>query len=666
MKPTRREPLSSTPWARCSCSTAMGSLLYERGVFVTQNFEQLNVTRPDIVRKIHADYVEAGAQVIETNTFGANRFCLERHGLVGEVRAFNLAGARIAREVAGRGAYVAGSVGPTGLVPGVSREWRRSRRAADTFAEQARRSRGRRRPARARDLPAPRRARDRRRRRRGAAAPGLPILAVGHLRRGRHGGRRHRSRAGGRAAARAWASTRSASTAATGRSSRSRWPSACAARPAALRAAERRPAAHRRRPAALHGHARVLRRVRAPHDPGGRAHGRRLLRHHAGAHALDGQVARACSGGGDEAVARVTARRRGVGAAGRRRADAARRAQRVRRQARGREVRGLGRGQPARPGSIRKPRSRRRRCCSTAASTSSTSPTGRAPRRACATSRSAPCCSSDYGIEPIMHVCGRDRNLLGQMAHLLGAHALGMRNLVIITGDPPKVGDYPEATAVYDLDSIGLLADGVEHEPRASIRRASRSAGGQTSFLCATGPSRARRTTTRRSRASSRSARPAPSFVMTQPVFQPDVLERVLRDIAQLGMPVLVGVLPLVSYKNAEFLHNEVPGMQIPEPIRERMRKAAARRRGAQGGRRDRARDAVRGARPRAGRLPDAAARPVRARARGARRAEALGIPVPRGATAPPGRPSRQGGHGGPARGPPSRRRAATSKKGGR
>ena len=86
-------------------------------------------------------------------------------------------------------------------------------------------------------------------------------------------------------------------------------------------------------------------------------------------------------------------------------------------------------------------------------------------------------------------------------------------------------------------------------------------------------------------------------------------------------MPVLVGVLPLVSYKNAEFLHNEVPGMQIPEEIRERMRKAAPGAEAREGGRQDRARDALRGARPRAGRLPHAAARQVRARARGARRA---------------------------------------------
>src|SRR5919109_4455335 len=99
---------------------AMGSLLYERGVFVTQNFEQLNVTRPEIVRKIHEDYVAAGAQVIETNTFGANAFRLDRHGLGDQVRAYNVAGARLARTVAGEDVWVAGSMGPSGLVPGVA------------------------------------------------------------------------------------------------------------------------------------------------------------------------------------------------------------------------------------------------------------------------------------------------------------------------------------------------------------------------------------------------------------------------------------------------------------------------------------------------------------------------------------------------------------------
>src|SRR5438876_9572066 len=115
---------------------AMGSLLYERGVFVTQNFEQLNVSRPDVVRKIHEDYVAAGAQVIETNTFGANCFRLDRHGLGDQVRAYNVAGARLAREAAGEDVWVGGSVGPTGLVPGVATKTELDLAFA-SFAEQA-------------------------------------------------------------------------------------------------------------------------------------------------------------------------------------------------------------------------------------------------------------------------------------------------------------------------------------------------------------------------------------------------------------------------------------------------------------------------------------------------------------------------------------------------
>ena len=115
---------------------AMGSLLYERGIFVMQNFEQLNVTRPDVVRRIHEDYVGAGAQVIETNTFGANSFRLDRHGLGDQVRAFNFAGARLAREAAGEDVWVAGSMGPSGIIPGVATD-AELEQASATFAEQA-------------------------------------------------------------------------------------------------------------------------------------------------------------------------------------------------------------------------------------------------------------------------------------------------------------------------------------------------------------------------------------------------------------------------------------------------------------------------------------------------------------------------------------------------
>src|SRR5262249_51862546 len=179
---------------------------------------------------------------------------------------------------------------------------------------------------------------------------------------------------------------------------------------------------------------------------------------------------------------------------------------------------------------------------------------------------------NDYGIEPMMHVCGRDRNLLAQMAHLLGAHAIGIRNLVVITGDPPKVGDYPEATAVYDLDAIGLL------QMASNMNRGVDPAGkplpgGQTSFLLATGLEPGAADLDKELARLEKKREAGAELIMTQPIFQTDLLETVLRRIEHLAMPVLVGVLPLVSYKNAEFLHHEVPGMQIPEAIRERMRK---------------------------------------------------------------------------------------------
>ena len=177
------------------------------------------------------------------------------------------------------------------------------------------------------------------------------------------------------------------------------------------------------------------------------------------------------------------------------------------------------------------------------------------------------------GIEPLLHVCGRDRNLLGQMSHLLGAHAIGLRNLVVITGDPPKVGDYPEATAVYDLDSIGILQM-ASNMNRGIDPSGKPLGGGKTSFVLATGFEPGAADLDREIRRLEQKHEAGADLVMTQPIFEIARLEEMLRRIEHLKMPVLVGVLPLVSYKNAEFLHNEVPGMQIPEDIRERMRKA--------------------------------------------------------------------------------------------
>jgi homocysteine S-methyltransferase len=178
----------------------------------------------------------------------------------------------------------------------------------------------------------------------------------------------------------------------------------------------------------------------------------------------------------------------------------------------------------------------------------------------------------EVGIETILHVCGRDRNLLGTLAHLLGAHDLGVKNLVIITGDPPKMGDFPDATAVYDLDSIGILklATRLNH----GIDPGGKPLGAGTRFMLATGAEPAALNYTREIARLREKKAAGAEIVMTQPVYSPPMLERFLDDVAPLGLPVLVGLLPLASFRNAEFLHNEVPGMQVPEEIRERMRKA--------------------------------------------------------------------------------------------
>jgi homocysteine S-methyltransferase len=178
------------------------------------------------------------------------------------------------------------------------------------------------------------------------------------------------------------------------------------------------------------------------------------------------------------------------------------------------------------------------------------------------------------GIEVLLHVCCRDRNLLGLQADLLADHVLGIDNLVIITGDPPKMGDYPQATAVFDLDSIGLLrlTNGLNRgfDPSGKPMQLA------TCFYCACGAEPAAQDYERELRRLEEKRAAGAELIMTQPVYDPQLLRRFLDDTKHLNMPVLIGLLPLASYRNAEFLHNEVPGMQIPGHIRERMREVSS------------------------------------------------------------------------------------------
>jgi len=175
-------------------------------------------------------------------------------------------------------------------------------------------------------------------------------------------------------------------------------------------------------------------------------------------------------------------------------------------------------------------------------------------------------------IEPLLHVCGRDRNLLGLQADLIGAHVHGLKNLLIITGDPPKVGDYPDATAVFDLDSIGLL--GMARGLNRGVDPAGKSMGEKTSFVLATGAEPAARDFDREIKRLYEKKESGAEAVLTQPVFDLATLDRFLTATKDLHLPIVLGILPLASARNAEFLHHNVPGMSIPDEVLTRMRKA--------------------------------------------------------------------------------------------
>lgn len=178
----------------------------------------------------------------------------------------------------------------------------------------------------------------------------------------------------------------------------------------------------------------------------------------------------------------------------------------------------------------------------------------------------------EVGCETILHVCCRDRNTLGLVSHLLAAHALGVKNLVIITGDPPKMGDFPNASPVYDMDSVGLLR--LISNLNAGIDPAGRELKTPTQFVCGTGAEPGAFDYERELERVFLKKEAGAEFIMTQPVYERETMDRFLGDTESLGLPILMGVVPLASHRNAEFLHANVPGMSVPGDIRERMKLA--------------------------------------------------------------------------------------------
>lgn len=178
----------------------------------------------------------------------------------------------------------------------------------------------------------------------------------------------------------------------------------------------------------------------------------------------------------------------------------------------------------------------------------------------------------EVGIEPIIHYTCRDRNLLGMQSDILGAEAMGIRNILAVTGDPPKLGNYPNATAVYDVDAIGLvkLISNLNH----GLDVAGNSIGQPAGIHIGVGVNPGAINIEEEERRFRQKVEAGAEFAMTQPVFEEELFLNFLKRNKDVKIPILVGILPLASYKSAEFLHNEVPGMSVPENIRERMKKA--------------------------------------------------------------------------------------------
>ena len=552
---------------------AMGTMIYARGVFINQCYDELSVRAPDLIRGIHEEYVRAGAEVIETNTFGANRVKLEQHGLSGDVASINLAAARLAREAAGESVLVAGAVGPLGvrLEPygPTSRDDARM-----IFAEQMRALKDggadlfiletfsdldelTQAIAAARDVDA-----------------SMPVIAQVAI------------NADGVTAYGATPEDIARTLDAAGADVIGL---NCSVGPQTILEAIERMAPLTTRKLSAQPNAGM------PRDVGGRTmymaspeymstYARHLVV--AGAKLVGG-----CCGTTPEHIREIAEGVRPLAPRSGRTSRAAVAHAVVDRHATGTEpvpfaersrwAAKLARGEFVTSVELVPPRGvdaskllHDAAMLRDAGVDAINVPDGpRAQSRMGAVLTSV-LIEQNAHIETVVHYCCRDRNLLGMLSDLLGASAVGLRNLLLITGDPPKMGPYPSATAVFDIDSIGLT-NLVSHLNRG-LDPGGNPIGQPTRFVIGVGVNPASPDPANEQRRFEWKVEAGAEYAITQPVFDADQLEQFLRRVESLKIPVVAGIWPLVSVRNAEFLANEVPGVTVPDEVISRMRRANA------------------------------------------------------------------------------------------
>jgi len=549
---------------------AMGTMIYARGVFINRCFDEVCLADPDLIRSIHTEYIQAGADVIETNTFGANRIWLRGYGLAEKTVDINLAGARLAREAAGDDAYVAGSVGPC-LRPGqmLGDEHRKSVQDAfrecttslaeggvdfimlETFTN-------------IEELLLAAET---------ATETSLPVVASftvddnGQTARGR------------RIEDIVPLLTDSPHIAGIGMN--------CGTGPAPLYRAAERAIPLTDKPFVLMPNAGL------PQEVEGRTlylanpeyfteYAKKFIE--LGARGVGGccgttpdhirDAARSVHSlsGVKHHIEIKSVEKRDVGVEPTPMSD------------RSRVGAKLAAGELVTSVEIMPPRScdlapmlKKVQLCADAGIDAINIPDG--PR---ASARISPMVTAiaihqQIDIEPILHYCCRDRNLIGMQSDILGGYAAGIANFLIITGDPPKIGDYPDVTGVFDVDAIGLtqVASNLNHgidiggnpiDPPCSITI------GVGVNPCAVEMERELDRYKRKIEAGA-------EYAITQPVFDIEALLRFLEAVSHFPktIPVVAGVWPLTSFKNAEFMKNEVPGVEVPDSVLERMRQCTSR-----------------------------------------------------------------------------------------
>jgi homocysteine S-methyltransferase len=548
---------------------AMGTMLYAKGVFINQCYDELVLRSPDLVREVHCAYVKAGADVVETNTFGANRAKLTQYGLDGQVGVINRRAAEVAREAAGEQRLVAGAVGPLGVRlepygPTSKDEARAMFReqmqaladggadcfVLETFAdleelEQA--------VLAARDV--------------NSAMPVIAQATVGPELRTTYG-------ASPEDVARVL----------------DKWGVDviglnCSVGPQTILEAIERMAAVTSRKLSAQPNAGM------PRDVGGRTmymaspeymatYARHLVQ--AGAKVVGG----CCGTTPDhtkamvEGVRPLAPRTRVVvgetrdGVSGdeskaRTPVPLAERSKFGAKLAAGAFVTSV---EIVPPRGIDTSKLEQDAAALAAAGVDAINvPDG--PR---AQSRMGAIATSliieRHGIEAVTHYACRDRNLLGMLSDLLGASALGLRNMLLITGDPPKMGPYPDATAVFDIDAIGLT--NLVSKLNKGLDPGNNPIGEPTRFVVGVGVNPVAIDPAHELKRFHWKVEAGAEYAITQPVFDPAQLESFLDSIHDVRIPIVAGIWPLVSARNAEFLANEVPGVTVPKDVLDRMRKA--------------------------------------------------------------------------------------------